>query len=527
MLRRILIVVACVSAICLTAAAHAQTSSLGVSSLTVQAQVNSDGTASITQTITYPRAEQLSWTLYNDVSRLSVQADGTATAIRRSSLGQATRISSSVSAKTWLISYQSANLIIRHDDRDQFYVKLFENPTAAIANIAVIFTLPGNLAETDLNGNLYAIGGVSAPNTQKVANNQLLFTSSFASTSAVFTVSANWPKGLVAYNWWTNLKLSLLNLNLLPWLVVGILLPFICLLVLLDLIYKRRQSNVVTTGVRSSIPSDLSPVLVGVLVNTKIQVPTIIALIIDLCQRGYLVIIKKNNTFSLGKQKEIDDHLQSWERNIIEQLFQQGGLEVSLDQHKKTNSQALFSPKVTTAFNAIYGVITALNYFTENPHYTRVRYKLIGISMYFISTIGLIWLTVTNTSTVALIPFAAMIIIAFLILKFSPQLVQYTTLGARTRADWLAFGNYLREDKGFGWKAYERHTFERYLPYAIVLGATKEWAKRFDDSNLAIAKPDWFISYGDISIGELTDEIVNFTSAIATTLQRLKGPLVN
>lgn len=498
-----------------------------VSSFNAIVNLQTDGTADITEDIIFSRDSSLNWTLYDRASSLHVTADGQVIASSSGLIGQTTHVVSTKSATRWSIDYKTSGVLIRHDDRDQFYIKLFENPGMQIYNISVIFNLPGQVSETALSGNIYTIGGTLEPATHKISSNSLSFVGSFAGEKSLFTVSASWPKGVISYSWWTNFKLSLLNLNLIPWLMLGILLPIVCLLVLLDLVHKHRRSQITPVGVSDHIPSNLSPVLAGVLVNKKIETPEIVALIVDLCERGYLVIVKKEDSFSLAKKRPIDNHLESWERDILEQLFESGGLEVSADTTKQLNSQALFSPKVIDAFNQIYGVVTSLEFFTENPHYTRVRYKLIGVIIYLLSATGLIWVTAISSPSYLLIPFAAMMIIAFLILRFSPQLVEYSQLGNTKRGEWVAFGNYLKMDKGFSWNAYKQNVFEKYLPYAVVLGVTKEWSRRFDESNLAIVKPDWFISYGDISIGELTDELVNFTSAIANTLSKLKGPLVN
>lgn len=500
-----------------------------ISQLTATVNLQTDGTAMVTENIFYSSPSPLDWTLFERVSNLSVLADGNSVRTKNgaSPVGQTTILTSQTSATHWSISFDTTNVLIRHDDRDQFYFKFFENPGLQIYNISLIFNLPGKVADNALSGNIYAIGGALDPVASKTGSNTISYTATFASEKSLFTASASWPKGLITYNWWTDFKLSLLNLSLAPWVVLGILMPIVCFFVLIDLIYKRRKSELRYKGVADHMPSALSPLLVGVLVNKKVGTKEIVALIVDLCQRGYLVIVKKEDTFSLGRKRPIDEHLQVWEKDIIEQLFENGGLEVSSNEALQLNNQALFSTKVVDAFNKIYTVITSLEFFTENPHFTRIRYKLVGVLIYLFSSVGLIWVTVINSPNYLLIPFAAMIVMAFLILRFSPELVAYSRMGSIKRSEWVAFGNFLKLDQSFNWSAYERHTFEKYLPYAIVLGVTKEWAKRFDQSNLAIVKPDWFISYGDISVGELTDELVQFTSAIAVTLNKLKGPLVS
>lgn len=492
-------------------------------------KIQSDGTAFVEQVITYAEPSTFSWTAYSNVRNLSLSADGGAVPskdVRKNGLGAGVRVSSSRVASTWVMSYSTSTSLIRHDDRDQLYLKLFERPGSQIYQIAVVLELPTTANNSQLSGDLYVLNGVLGQNLQQPSDRQIIYSAAVAGSQSLFTVSANWSKQALPLNAYSEFRLTILNLELAPWIVIGLSLPIIGALILAGLFYQKRRDEQSTDKVRSAPPSLLPPILAGIVVSKKIYPEQIVALIVDLCQRGYLVIVKKNHQYYLTPRASTDEHLRSWEREILEQIFAHNS-KASADSLDTLGSEALFSPKVRDAFSRIYQVITGLEIFAENPHLTRIRYKLIALALYFGGVIGLILTAVFGTSPVLIIPFAGSMAIAYLIIKISPKLIRYTPSGLADRLAWLEFGNYLSERQPLPLESTQGRLFERYLAYAIALNKTKEWADRFDASSLEIVKPDWFITYEETSTSQLVDELVAFTGKISEKLATMKGPLVS
>lgn len=502
--------------------ALAQTNT-AVTSLSATIKLQSDGQAFVEQALEFAEPTELNWTVFSNARGLSVTADESVLPkknIRTSGGGSRTRITSSTVASRWVLAYTTTTNLIRHDERDQIYFKLFHEPGRQIYNSAVVLELPASTQPSDLSGDLYAINGVLSPAFSKQSDHQILYSAPAAGPGAIFTVNANWSKDVLPLGWYQELRLSLLNMELTPWLILGFLLPLISLLILGEIYWRLRRDEKPITAVLSQPPNLLSPVLVGVLVNKKIYPNEIVAQIVDLATRGYVVIVKKNHQYSLSLRKTPDASLQIWERDILAQIFPSNGTQASED------SRSLFSPEVRDAFSRIYQVITELHIFAENPHQTRVRYKLIALFFYFLSAIGLVTTAIFGLSPFVLLPFTGTMLISFLIIRLSPRLIRYTNAGLQARAAWLAFANYLKEKKPLPLEASQNHLFEKYLAYAVALHGTAEWADRFEQSKQVIIKPDWLVSYEDASTSQLVEEITAYTGSLSKEVTNLRGPIV-
>lgn len=500
-----------------------------IETLRVTANLNSDGTVKVTQELTYALPTALSWQLFSNSRDLSVRADGQELNSRLYQLRRqtgATRITAAQAAKSWQVHYTTTTTLIRHNDRDQAFMKIFQQPGGTVNNISVTLTLPETVTESGLTGNVYAINGVVSPTTALVSNRQINYSARFASNEGLFTINASWPKSVLQLTRSEELRLTLLNLEILPWLLLGIVLPLLCFLILLQLLLRQRLSERRVREISPTPPSALAPMLVGVLVNKKIYPAEIVALLVDLCQRGYIVIVKKGRRYYLSQRKVVDSNLQSWEQKFVEQLFPTPTV-VTENTLQLLSKQSLFSPKIRDAFAEIYQVITEMSFFAENPHHTRVRYKLVALFLYFLGAFSLLWTAISNLSPYLLIPLAGTMAMAFLIIRLTPKLIRYTDTGRAQRTAWLKFANYLAADQPLPLEATRNQLFEKYLPYAIALNRTEQWARRFDRSNTVIIKPDWFITYQESSTAEFVTELTTFTRAISESLASLRGPLVN
>lgn len=505
-----------------------------ITSLSATIKLQSDGQAFVEQVLEFTEPTTLNWSIFSNIRGLSVSADDVVLArkdIRKGGRGGQAQLTSPVTASQWVIDYTATTNLIRHDNRDQLYFKLFEEPGRQIYNSVVSIELPagstatdhgsdGNAPVADLSGDLYAITGVLSPSFTKQSESQILYSAIAAGPQAIFTASASWSADLLPLGWYHHLRLQLLDLELTPWLVIGFLLPLISLLVLAEIYWRLKRDERPVATVLNQPPSLLPPVLVGVLVNKKIYPNEIVAQIVDLAQKGYIVIVKKNQQYSLSRRKTPDGHLQIWERDILTQIF-------PVDANAAADtSRSLYSPEVRDAFARIYQVITDLRIFSENPHLTRVRYKLIALFFYYLSAVGLVTTAVFGLSPFVLIPFTGTMIISFLIIRLSPRLIRYTPAGLQARAAWLAFANFLRTSAPVPMEASQNHLFENYLAYAVALHATEAWADRFEQSSLAIIKPDWLVSYQETSTSQLVEEITAFTSSLSKELTNLRGPIV-
>jgi len=511
---------------------RAQATVVGIDNLSVQASLQVDGTVAVSEQLSLVGPSPLDWVVLSRLKSLVVTADGKivpGSEIKTNRSSSSEQISSkTISAKTWQIDYITTSNLVRHDNRDQFFFKIFETPGVSVGQIEATFSLPQGVDRSMLTGNVYAIGGVVGADQTVTNDREIDYKADFAGPNGLMTINASWPNTLLKLSPWQEAKLTLSTLDALPWIVLGVALPLATLLVLAVLSWRQRRiDRIKIVGRIDQPPSALSPLIVGVLVNKKIYPEEIVALLIDLCLRGYLVIVKKGDDFFLGKRRLPDQFLQPWEAEILNTLLTGGDLTVSDKDLLAVNKQSLFSPEVRMAFEQVYQVITQSQYFTENPHLTRIRYKLIGLFFYFTSVVGLIWIAVTDATPYLIIPLGGTILLSWLILRLTNKLIHYSDTGNKERANWLAFANFLSDRSPLDPHLLRDQTFERFLPYAIVLHQTQAWASRFDQASTVRVRPDWFINYEEMTTATFVREITAFTGKVSKIIAGLRGPLVN
>lgn len=495
--------------------------------LSFNATLSNDGSVKVVQQIQYSTATSLHWKIYSNTKDLKLMGDNKNLSVQSYRLGKSdgdTFIKSSTVAKDWTISYTTTTNLVRHNDRDQIYLKIFQEPGQPIFNISANFSLPEDAPPGEINGNAYSISGVVNPSFKSLGRT-MQYRADYAAPTSLFTISANWSKDVLNLETLEETRLTLSNLEVIPWVFLGVILPAISLTVLSLLLLRQRRAHFRVTEIKDYPPSQLSAMLVGVLVRKKIYPQEIVALLVELCQKGYLVIVQRTGKYYLSQRKTIDEYLEPWEKKIIEEIFPVQGT-VETEGLQAINDQSLFSPRVRDAFRQIYQVITEKRFFLENPHYSRIKYKLIALLIYFVSAAALVWVAVVGASPYLSIPLGGTVIVAFLIIRLSPKLVRYSQQGIVTRKEWMAFANYLSLREPLPLEATQHRLFEKYLPYAIALNKTREWAERFDRSNTTILRPDWFIAYRDTTTTEFVDEILDLTEKISQTVTSLRGPLV-
>jgi len=499
--------------------------------LAIRAQLSHDGRVDITQEIDYQSSSQLDWQILTDFHSLRVQADESWLDERYYQMERQAdgyRLTSDVTASLWRLSYQTETTLIRGSDQDRLYLKLFDEPGFEVGRATIVFKVPDTLKSEGLYGNLYGIQGVTQPTSTLTSPNELTYQFDSIGTRAIVTINANWPKEILRLSFWREIKLLWRSLELIPWLILGLALPLAALFILWRLTQRVKEGESVQIQLTSKLPSPLSPLLVGVLVKKKIYPEVIVALLIDLCRRGYLVIVKKGGEYFLAQRRELDRGLIAWEKDLISEIFPELNEKISREQMLNLNKK-LYSPIIRRAFGQIYQVVTDAGIFAENPHWTRVKYKLLALGFYFVAAIGLIWVALTGAASLLLIPLAGTMLISYLLIRLTPRLVRYTHKGLEVRREWLGFAAFLSEKEPLPAIAARDKTFEYLLPYAVALNCPKEWAKRFDAGSSAIITPDWFIGFGmsSSSTTRFVEELVAFAASVSRLITSLRGPTVN
>lgn len=232
----------------------------------------------------------------------------------------------------------------------------------------------------------------------------------------------------------------------------------------------------------------LTPAEVGVLGDETVDLKDISATIVDLARRGYLWIEeRKKGEFWLVKTNKENKDLLPFESDLINKFF---GEDSEFNLRKKT----LYQP-VEAVKKSIYQEVVKGGLFPEDPEKIRTRMTILAF-------FGLI----TGSLFLALVSFV-----------FGRRLPRKTIEGVKAKNIAFSLRNFLRsQERQLTFQADKQMMFEKLLPYAIVFGVEKIWAKRF--SNLDLKPPEWYRTYD-----QRTFNTMLFTNSLNSSLSSFRS----
>jgi len=318
------------------------------------------------------------------------------------------------------------------------------------------------------------------------------------------TIVVGWPPGIVKKPSFLEKTLFFIFDN---W-YVG--LPIVTFLVIMWLWYRRGRDpkgrGVIVAEYEP--PDQLDPAEIGAILDARVDSKDISAVIINLAIRGYLKIRRKEMKGFFGI-KNVDYEFEKisdsqpqkeHEKKIFEAIFSNQKKEIALSELKKS-----FTESVSEITDKVYEAVVSGGYYVRNPDSSRGNWFVLGV----VTAIGLpILLSISNPGFPAVM---AGFISGLIIIIFSFFMPQTTRKGALTKEKILGFKEFLSVTETDRIKFHNApdknpEMFEKFLPYAMVLGVEKEWAEQFKD--IYERQPSW---YEDTS-GATT----NFNSVVLT-----------
>jgi uncharacterized membrane protein YgcG len=240
-------------------------------------------------------------------------------------------------------------------------------------------------------------------------------------------------------------------------------------------------------------PEGLGPAEVGTLVDERVDLRDISAVIIDLAVRGYLKIVElgSNSWLSSGRDyrftrlKEPDD-LKPFEKELYSQLFD------SKESVLMSDLQTKFYPVIGRVKNDLYQALSKGGYFDGNPSTVRTKFFFLGLTALALA-LGLAALVQTWVAgRVFVFPIAVTAILSMVVVAITSRVMPRKTHKGRVAWEQIAgLEEYIRRAEVDDISAQDRQgIFERLLPYAIIFGLSNRWAKAFAD--LYTQPPDWY-----------------------------------
>ncbi|HEY77315.1 MAG TPA: DUF2207 domain-containing protein, partial [Thermoflexia bacterium] len=242
-------------------------------------------------------------------------------------------------------------------------------------------------------------------------------------------------------------------------------------------------------------PSDAPPGVAGTLVDEQADLRDILATVVDLARRGYMIIEETSGDFVFERTGKPDDDLAPFEKRVLKLLTPSKGKKKKLSQLRNRFYRSI--PKIT---EELYDEIVRRGFFRSRPDRVRKRYTRLGIaSLVASAAVGcLLAVFLAKYTDAALCPsvgLVGMTIPLFVVARYMPV---KTRKGAEEAARWRAFKRYLQEIERYTDLKEAVDRFGDYLPYAVAFGIDRSWIRKFQrlGDEQALVYVPWYIPVG-------------------------------
>ena len=242
-------------------------------------------------------------------------------------------------------------------------------------------------------------------------------------------------------------------------------------------------------------PSDLSPALAGTVVDEHADVQDVLATLLDLAARNVITITEvidrglfgspRDFQLALVDRSKVDD---PFEKLLLDSIFR-GGDEVRLSRIGDW-----FGTQVPRLQASLHAEAHRAGLFTADPEVVRRRYQRLGTLVIGVGALlGIATCAIVDgASEVAWWPFIALIAVGAVLRYTARVMPQRTAHGALEAARWRAYARHLHRigpSASHAEKDGHDDEIERVLPYAVALGADREWVEKLE--SVGAPAPRW------------------------------------
>jgi uncharacterized protein (TIGR04222 family) len=264
-------------------------------------------------------------------------------------------------------------------------------------------------------------------------------------------------------------------------------------------------------------PENVRPGQIGTLLDERANVIDVTATIVDLAGRGFLLIqeIPDEGLFSktdwtLIRLEKDESELLAYERRLLDALFRDGN-EVKVSELKTAFAERLHGVEAS-----LYADAMRQKWFRARPDNVRTRWAVRGVLLLVIGAVVTFALARwTHWGIVGIPVIGAGLALALMARQMPARTAKGTAMLRRIRGFRRVIAT--AEQHMARW-AEEENVFTRYLPYAIVFGLTKKWAKAFEDLGLEPNTASWYVGARPFTALAFADSIDGFAVTTGGTL---------
>ena len=286
-------------------------------------------------------------------------------------------------------------------------------------------------------------------------------------------------------------------------------------------------------------PKELDALASDFLLNEQLRPSAISALLIELATKKHLVIYEIPKKGLFGKTdfelelKSLPSQLRPESREVLGAIF---GSDLPVSQRlkisdfKKGSRRSDIYEKIQSAQGKLAQNMFEQGYFIKNPSKIRSSYMTWAVLPFVAATaviwIGLSWLPLVGLGAGLALTAVVMFLFAFIMPARSEKgvLAHDSLLGLKdyiklAEADRLKFLQSPEGAEKIAQASFDASNpkmqvklFESLLPYAMLFGLEKQWAKQFAD--IYKTPPDWYQgNWTAFNSGYLASSVSNFSSA--------------
>jgi len=425
--------------------------------------------------------------------------------------------------QTYVITYEVENAILFFDNHDELYWNVTGNYwKSPIKEASADVTLNIKNKSKNLWAACYTgvYGSRKSECSFEATNNGAEFiTKKSLNIGEGLTIAFGWDKGLVfpPSSWKRFLWAIDLEEN---WILV---IPLLSFFFMINLWYRRGRDPKVKGSVTVMYEPPkydnkiLTPAEVGTLVDESVDSRDLTSAIIGLAVKGYIKIketkkeglIFDSTDYYLSRDKEPDENLSSFERELMNSLFSDSPSGIFVSDMKNK-----FYKNLQELKDALYSDLVEKKYFLRSPEKLRNVYITAGILTIIFGSMLTAFLITSLTVKMII----AWMLTGLPFFIFGRVMPAKTKVGASAYIDVLGFQEFLnRAEKDRLERMDDKNLFSKFLPYAIALGVEDNWAKAFE--GIYQETPNWYVSPGGFrtfspygfshSIGSMTSSLAS------------------